>query len=351
MKASAPDERKWYLAAKLLTDRLNAEEQSEWESAIQDERFRSDFELVRKHWSKYGTLPYNMINKEGDWNLVLQKIRGNAVPAKRFDSAMLLRYAAAVTFFLVASVGVWAVLRNPTGEKLMTTIHAPNGTRTLITLPDSSSVWLNAGSKMSYDQDFGQDNRAIALEGEAFFDVRRKAVPFSVKASDFYITVLGTAFNVKAYPDEDIVSTTLLRGSLKVKRVTASGKEEEFLLSPSEKLLLKGTDSSRANEAVILQKVADAASEADWKDGWLTVRGESLDELAKKIERIYNVKVIFEDESLKTYRYNGRIQQLSLEQVLNALALTSPVRFVIDESSVILRENPETRSRYQTQQP
>jgi len=69
--------------------------------------------------------------------------------------------------------------------------------------------------------------------------------------------------------------------------------------------------------------------------------------LSEKIERIYNVTIRFEDESLKQYRYNGRIQQLSLEQVLNALALTSPVRFTIHERDVILSENPETKSKYQ----
>jgi transmembrane sensor len=207
-------------------------------------------------------------------------------------------------------------------------------------------VWLNAESRITFDQQFGKDNRNLNLEGEAFFDVRKDNAPFRVHTNSYDIAVLGTAFNVKVYPDDDMTSTTLVHGSLKVTRVNAKGEVEEFLLRPNEKVVLRGDTSERINNAIVIEKNVDAAAEADWKDGWLTVRGESLAELSKKIERLYNVKIEFQDDNMKSYRYSGRIQQFSLEQVMNALALTSPVRFEIHEKLVKLNIDESAKAKY-----
>jgi ferric-dicitrate binding protein FerR (iron transport regulator) len=318
---------------------------------MKDTAFRNEFEQARLYWNKMEGLPYFQIDKEEDWKVVMGKIRQHTTRQSQSGFSRVWRYAAVITFLLVTSVLIWKIIPDTPSETVATTIEAPNGARTLITLPDSSSIWLNAASKISYNREFGITNRDIVLEGEAFFDVQKKNLPFTVKTTAYSITVLGTAFNVKAYHDDDRMTTTLLRGSLKVNRVTASGKEEEFLLRPNEKLVLPGTSSQRINEPMTVEQNVDALAEAEWKDGWLTVRGESLKELAKKIERIYNVSIHFEDESLKAYRYNGRIQQFSLEQVLNALALTSPIKFVVDEKRVTLSENEQTKSKYQSQTP
>ncbi|MBT1703795.1 FecR family protein [Chryseosolibacter indicus] len=351
MEELDPEERKWYLATRLLTNSLTPVERLEWEEIIKDEPFRKEFELISKYWSRSEDLPYLQIDKDQDWKVVLERMRKQTTDTRRVTFIELLRYAAVIAVVLIASVLIWKVATDTDVTNVATIVEAPNGARTLITLPDSSKVWLNAGSKISYNQEFGAENRNITLEGEAFFDVKKRTVPFKVHTALFDITVLGTAFNVNAYDKEDVFSTTLLRGSLKVNRVGASGKGEEVVLKPNERIILRATTTQRMAEAMVLEKNVDAAADADWKDGWLTVRGESLNELSKKIERIYNVKINFKDESLKTYRYNGRIQQLSLEQVLSALALTSPVKFTIHEKNVILSENELTKSKYQSQKP
>jgi ferric-dicitrate binding protein FerR (iron transport regulator) len=351
MKESEPEERKWFLITKFLTESLAPEEQLEFERLMKDTAFRNEFEQVKQYWNKMEGLPYFQLDKEKDWKAVMDRIRQQTTLRSRPDFSRTWRYAAVIAFFLVASVLIWKIVPDTSYPVVATIIEAPNGARTLVTLPDSSSLWLNAGSKVSYNQEFGITNRDIVLEGEAFFDVRKKNVPFTVQTTAYNITVLGTAFNVKAYHEDDLMSTTLLRGSLKVDRITASGIKEEFLLQPNEKLVLRGSPAQRNSEPMVLEKNIDAIAEADWKDGWLTVRGESLGDLAKKIERIYNVRIHFADEKLKTYRYNGRIQQFSLEQVLHALTLTSPIKFVIDEKSVTLSENELTKSKYQRQTP
>ncbi|RAW00523.1 FecR family protein [Pseudochryseolinea flava] len=347
MQNTEPAERQWYLAAKALSSSLTSEEQMEWEAFTRNEKFRHDFEQLKKHWNVATTLPYADINKEADWEIVLGKIKAKKPTKQNFSIGKIWRVAAVITGFIALSIIAWNVGFKRNGQAIATMIQAPKGARTHVVLPDSSSVWLNAESKISFDQHFGKDNRDITLEGEAFFDVEKEAVPFQIHTADFDIEVLGTAFNVKAYHNDDVLSTTLIRGSLRISKENSSGTVDQVVLKPNEKVVLRGTPQERLAQSFALEKNIDGQAEADWKDGWLTVRGESLQDLCKKIERLYNVTVRFEDESLKSYHYTGRIQQLSLEQVLNALALTSPVMFNVNEKEVTLRLNKSTQSKYQ----
>jgi transmembrane sensor len=344
MQITEPEDRKWYLAARALTDTLTPEEDVEWQAIILDTTFSNQFERVRKYWNETQSLPYLQINTEADWQHVAGKIRA-LKPERERSLFPVLKYAAAVALFIAASVVVWKMISQSSEGYTLTKIEAPKGARTSITLPDSSHIWLNAESYITFDQQFGKSNRNLTLEGEAFFDVTKDDVPFKVHTRSYDIAVLGTAFNVKAYADDNISTTTLVHGSLKVTR-NVKGKTEEFLLHPNEKIVLRGDTTERINNAITLEKNIDAAAEADWKDGWLTVRGESLEDLSKKIERLYNVKIEFQDENMKSYRYSGRIQQFSLEQVMNALALTSPVRFEIHEKLVKLSIDESSKSKY-----
>lgn len=346
MQTSEPEERKWYLAARSLTGTLTAEEESEWAQVMHDDEFKTQFERVRKYWSDTEKLPYLQINTEKDWMKVAGRIRSFETVEKRRWMPNLLRYAAVMAIVALAGVALWKIVGQSTGDVFLSTIEAPKGARTSITLPDSSHVWLNAQSKITFDQQFGKGNRNLTLEGEAFFEVKKGSIPFQVHTGSYDIAVLGTAFNVKVYSDDDIATTTLVRGSLKVTRPNAKGDQEEILLHPNERVVLKGNTAKRINNPIVLEKNIDAAAEADWKDGWLTVRGESLGELSKKIERLYNVKIEFQDENMKSYRYSGRIQQFSLEQVMNALALTSPVRFEIREKLVKLSIDESKKAKY-----
>lgn len=354
MEKHSPDDRKWHLAAKALTDSLTPEEQAEWEVLKDDGLFQEDFARVKLYWEKLPALPYRQIDVENDWKIVMEKARlDQEEPVSQ--GRPWLRYAAAVSVFLIASVLLWRSMRgnlSKNDKSFLTTIVAPTGSKTLVTLPDSSTVWLNAGSKVSFNNSFGADNRDIALEGEAFFDVIRNKVPFNVHTDQFDIAVLGTAFNIKAYKDDDKATATLVRGSLKVKRANLSGTQDEILLAPNDRLTLyKGAAApSPGSFTVKVDQKINAERETSWKDGWLSIEGESLNEFAVKLERLYDIKIVFSEETLKDYRFTGRIRQLSLEQVLKALSLTSPVQFSIDEKTVTLSENKQMKSKYRSLQ-
>jgi len=346
MQYTEPVERQWYLAAKALSDSLTEIEQSEWKVFLQDEKFHHDFSTLKKHWDQIGGIPYFDINKDEDWQKVLTKIRQDEHATRRVVVPSIWRYAAVIAGIIMLSIATWKVGFDRGEEVVATTIQAPKGARTYVILPDSSTVWLNAESKISFDPQFGKDNRNIALEGEAYFDVKKEEVPFNIHTPDIDIAVLGTAFNVKAYHNDGVISTALVRGSLKVSRSIGQGKTESVTLRPGEKVSLHGYPGIRSSRSFDVERNIDAAAEADWKDGWLTIRGESLRDLSKKIERLYNVKVRFGYEKLQDYRYTGRIQQLSLEQVLYALSLTSPVSYKINEKQVTLDLDQSKASKY-----
>ncbi len=249
--------------------------------------------------------------------------------------------------------------------KFATTLNevtAPLGSRTNLVLPDGSSVWLNSGSKLTYTSGFGRKTRDVSLSGEAFFDIRhQEKKPFIVNSGDLHIEVLGTIFNVKAYPDEKTIETTLVEGKVSVRLNTAKGGQT-IVLKPNEKLIYNSNKEISVNSTLVDTKKKVSKEErsetistestspasydvvrspnpqnaAAWKDGKLIVRSESLESLAIKLERYFNIEISFECDSIKGFKYSGTLDEVSIEEVLNALECTSPLNYSIDKNQVIL---------------
>jgi ferric-dicitrate binding protein FerR (iron transport regulator) len=236
-------------------------------------------------------------------------------------------------------------------------INAPLGSRSHIVLPDGSTVWLNSGSKLTYGSNFGIEEREVHLVGEAFFDItHRNNTSFTVNASDLRIRVLGTEFNIKSYPDEKIIETTLVKGKIEVKSIHDDKSTKSIILAPNQKLIYTKKDGSTALDPIKYKtesaskkdvqgvktrnfqivKNINPQEDSSWKDGRLIITSESLESLARKLERYYNVNISFQDESVKKFKYSGTLDQVTIEEVLRALESTSPIRFEIYKSQVIL---------------
>ena len=117
-------------------------------------------------------------------------------------------------------------------------IAVPLGAKSCITLPDGTKAWLNAGTELTYNEDYGQKKRTLFLTGEAFFDVAKdKEHPFIVNTSDLIIQALGTQFNVKAYPEEKIITTTLVEGKIDVRMIKSNRQLKKVTLLPNEEIV------------------------------------------------------------------------------------------------------------------
>jgi transmembrane sensor len=235
--------------------------------------------------------------------------------------------------------------------------YADLGSRRSLLLPDGTHVWLNAGSRIHYDPDMLQkDARVITLSGEAFFDVAKdKDRPFILHTSKIAIRVLGTAFNVKAYPLDRVTETTLMGGSIEL---TINSKPyQKIILKPKEKfdLIDETRDSlpaqparpptpNRSNrEKMVVQDVVpvevddkEYVKEVSWIDDNFVFQNETLEELAPKMERWFNVRIHVDNARVGNLHYSGIFHKETIGQALTALQLIRPFNFKITDNHVFI---------------
>ncbi|HET7115218.1 MAG TPA: FecR domain-containing protein [Hanamia sp.] len=228
-------------------------------------------------------------------------------------------------------------------------IGLPYGAPLKKILPDSSVVWLNAGSHIRYDDNFMQKNREVYLDGEAYFSVKHdERHPFIVHAGNITIHDLGTKFNVQAYPDENKIEATLISGKIMVK---IDGKpDQSIILMPDEKLTIKNEKFQLSNKNIEARKelgfeveqvvkIPSIASipEVAWVEDKLVFENEPFEELVKRMERRYNVQIIFRDISLSKERLSGIFENESIQKAMELLQMTTPFHYQIRGNVVYLK--------------
>ena len=229
--------------------------------------------------------------------------------------------AAAILLIPVLLTGGWLLL-SKTGTNdpgiAKSSIFAPHGARVSFSLPDGTTGMLNSGSTLEYSMPF-EKRRDVTLSGEAWFEVRAdEKHPFTVDAGDVNLKVVGTSFNVSAYPDENYVEVVLEKGKI---LLGCRAFEGEIAMKPSEHFLLE--------KGVVSREITDPSKFSAWTAGKLVFRSDSMSEVARRIERWYNVNVELMDEDLEKYSFRATFEDDPLEEVLRFLAMTSPIRYEI----------------------
>lgn len=255
-----------------------------------------------------------------------------------FSLSALWRYAAVVAIIIaVGCISYWQGEVNVKDTFADISVEAPLGSKTKLYLPDGTLVWLNAGSRMTYSQGFGVDNRKVELEGEGYFEVKRnEKIPFFVKTKDLQLQVLGTKFNFRDYPEDHEVVVSLLEGKVGLNNLLR--EEKEAVLSPDERAVL-----NKANGLLTVESVT-ASNASQWTDGYLFFDEELLPDIAKELERSYNVKIHIANDSLKTFRFYGNFvrREQNIQEVLEALASTEKMQYKIEERNITIYQ-PVTR--------
>jgi len=239
------------------------------------------------------------------------------------------RAAAILLIPLLFAAGFWLTSKAPVkvlpAEKpVFNTLYAPMGSRISFDLPDGTHGWLNSGSVLEYTFPFSQQ-RQVTLSGEAWFEVARdESHPFEVAAGNSRIQVLGTRFNVNAYPTEDYIEIALEKGKVVF---TSPRIASAITMLPDERLVYHNN--------IVTRTQGDASKFAAWKEGKLVFRGDPMSEVARRIERWYNVEVEVADKQLNQYVFRGTFQDDSLEEVLKLLSLTSPIGYRIVDREML----------------
>lgn len=249
-----------------------------------------------------------------------------------FRLSALWRYAAIIAVILaVGCFSYWQGGVNVKDTFADISVEAPLGSRTKLYLPDGTLVWLNAGSRMTYSQGFGVDNRMVELEGEGYFEVQRnEQLPFFVKTKALLLQVLGTKFNFRDYPQDHEVVVSLLEGKVELNNLLK--KEEEAVLAPDERAVLNKTNGLMTVEAVT------ASNASQWTDGYLFFDEELLPDIVKELERSYNVTIHITNASLNNFRFYGNFvrREQSIQEVLEALASTEKIQYKIEERNITI---------------
>jgi transmembrane sensor len=222
------------------------------------------------------------------------------------------------------------------------------GKRMYSLLPDGSSVWLNAGSSVSYAPDLLKGGkREVTLTGEAYFDVKHDAAhPFIVHAGKLQIVVLGTSFNVKAYKEDAFIETTLIRGKVAITNDARPGKP--IILLPDQKVSINTAIAAVKKTTLALKiRMADslavspeaalpdeAITETGWVNDKLTFKKENFSELAAQLERWYDVKITFDNDHYLNKRFTGTFTGQDIIEVMNALQYTQPFHYAINNNEI-----------------
>jgi len=315
-----------------------------------------------------GLLPE--IAKNREWEKLLGKIQsanGSVVterPSKIRSALVTIAKLAAV--FILAFIVSWFVLK-PKEKPAENTLayyefRTPKGARSEVQLPDGSKIWLNSTSSVRFPGNFSGNNRKIYLEGEAYFDIHKnESYPLVISTSDISIKVIGTAFNVKSYPGEGTIETTLERGTITLEKKASNPYEKNSVITlhPNQRVTFvkrqgkisldeikpvtmvdSATKQLIRQEKIIVSQRVETEKYTAWKDGKIIFVNETFENLSVTLERWFDIKIHIENESLKKIRFTGTFEKETIEQILNIMRLTTPIKYTMNKNDIYITMKP-----------
>lgn len=210
------------------------------------------------------------------------------------------------------------------------TLQVPIGGEYQVQLPDGSKVWLNSASSLTYPTRFTGDTREVELHGEAYFEVQKDAKQFVVTTGEVAVKVLGTKFNLSAYSDDATIATTLVEG-----KVSMEGSQH---IKPTILLPNRQAVYTRNNQTISVRPV-ETADYTAWLNGEFYFKKEQLGTILTRLSRWYNIRVKYQDPSIKEKVFTGiALKNKPLEHILDLISKTSDINYRIENNTVILVE-------------
>lgn len=323
----------------------------------------------------------NQVTSEDDYsfdkivNKKPESIAEGEERVRRIKSLSIFKYAASILILITAGyfVGRLTSASNVAtpDDNSLAVIYAPMGSKAVSILPDGTQVWLNAGSRIEYNtQNYNQSIRKVALVGEAYFKVKTNPEkPFVVNAKGINVKATGTEFNVKAYPEESQVVTTLVEGKVKIEGQDQSKRRFTLEMKPKQivtlaapvtsqdiiekresiqaREIVKPSEKKLVSENPVIVSDVNLDKYTSWKEREWVLEGEDIGNLVVMLERKFNVKISVESAELNKYKFTGTFRNETLEQVLSVLKIATPMKYTIGKGTVALRIDPDSKAKYQ----
>lgn len=291
-----------YLNSDLSTE--EREQVDAWLNA--DEQNKQELEKIEQVWSSAEHLQdFESIDLDRNWSALESKIAID----KGTNRTVIWRYAAAILLIAAASFLFWQ------SNKAPEMIHLTAENAMQVSLPDGSSVWLNAGSSLEYPEKFKGENRLVSLTGEGFFEViHNPEKPFIVSSDQTTTQVLGTSFNIRE-GEGQLFELVLATGKVRF----TSGENVETLL-PGDKVMVDEFGQVRKTRNEGLNYMS-------WRTKRLSFNDTPMQDVVKDISRLYNVEIVIENEDFKDVPFTSTFQDESLEDVLETIELLFDIEF------------------------
>lgn len=210
-------------------------------------------------------------------------------------------------------------------------VTTPNGSSTQVNLPDGSVVMLNAGSKITYSQGYGVANRAVKIQGEGYFEVKKDSTkPFTVVSDNVIVKVLGTKFNFRDYPKDPTAFVALDEGKV---NMTSIASQQQVTLKPAQHVIL-----NKQSGKLSLGETNSLANKGRWNEGVLAFNGESLHEITAVLARTYDVTFSFKNTSKGSLHFYGIFYKntQSIKDIMDALTATGNLKYQIRGKNITI---------------
>ncbi|WP_293713657.1 FecR domain-containing protein [uncultured Parabacteroides sp.] len=325
------------LLAKYLSRQCTSTEREEIDRWLkEDSDHHILLEKLRRQWegARIDTSAFVVPDKAAVWNNIQNRIQRKIKQVPMYSRSLLIRVSTvAAVIALVLGFSLSFLFNNQDeswqAAQFENVIMAPPGQKTQLVLPDGTLVWLNSGSRLSYNYQYSTRDRVVNLEGEAFFDVKKDTqYPFIVKAGEVDVKVHGTAFNVSAYADEENIMVALLRG--KVSLLSAADQNVLTYLSPDQIATVSKMNLSCRVES------CDAEIESSWHHNLLKFDGIPAGEVWKKLERWYGVDITLSNiDPSRVYWFTVKTE--SLTDLLEMINKITPIEYKLNGKEVTIR--------------
>ncbi|MBI9061113.1 MAG: FecR domain-containing protein [Marinilabiliaceae bacterium] len=310
------DKKYQYISRHLAGEETVEEEQVRGQLEEEDASMKNQFVTLKVYWTNF--FPTKSLKSKQN---ITAKVMHSVLGGYQLPRPRMARWYAAVGILAIALATsvFWGLYES---GKQMNMIHyqAEVGEVKKIVLPDGTQVSLNATSSLVVPESFEGDNRQVILTGEGYFNVTKDAAhPFVISTSHVDVKVLGTQFNLKAYAEDNQITTFLDEG--KVQLTGAFNNQEPIYLNPGQEAVLSKEDGN--------MEVFDREDYQSglWREGQLVFYNNSLAEIVTVLQRKFGVEIVILNEEVKNYKFSGDFNGNQLFELLGFLAAARPFTF------------------------
>jgi transmembrane sensor len=352
-------DRTWLLIGRKMANEASHQELKELEDILRaNPELHFSMQAIADLWQQIPSHDTHELEAAYQKHLSRMRSSGTGLPSVSKSPKFNRKIFAAAAALIIIIAGISYFTLAPTSKPIANAANSASseistryGSKTNILLPDGTKVWLNAGSKLTYNKSFGENYRDVVLTGEAYFDVTHNAEkPFVIHTRSMDIKVLGTEFNVKSYPDDKTTEASLIRGSIEV--VLKNHQADKIILRPNEKLVVTNDKTEeplsvpgKKNKAAVPMisvshlnyfSMDSTILETSWLQNRLVFEDESFAEIGRRMSRWYGVSFGFKGEDLENLRFTGNFQNETVVEALQAMQITARFRFKIVNKTILI---------------